>query len=176
MLSLNQYVEMLDTSLLAIVIILMMAFAAPLIINSRKNRLKESKAKQRILEHAHQHDLSINTMEFWRKHYFIGLDQTKGQLIYVADIESAAPLIIDLWELRKVRIQETSHQVKNQGASCKVIDHIDMVLEGEVPGKTWTLEVYDGDRFSNLVSEPVIAKVWQERIQQTINHPSLMSC
>lgn len=160
---------MLDYITMAFVVVLMTAFALPFIIHSRKNTKKKALAKKRLLDFASNNGLSLCTMEFWRNSYFMGLDQVKAQLVYSNDINSNSPQLINLREVREVQVHELSRKIKQNGGTDKVIDRLELILIGDLPEKRWILEVFEGDRFSDVAGEPVLIKTWKDRIQNTLD-------
>lgn len=160
---------MLDYITMAFVVALVAAFAMPFILHSRKNNKKKSRAKKQLMDFANSHGLSLTTMEFWRNNYFIGLDPVKAQLVYSNDIAGNSTQIIRLREVRDVEVHESSRKVKHQGETNKIIDRLELILNSDIPGKRWVLEVYDGERFSDVAGEPVLIKIWNNRIQNTLD-------
>ncbi|GAB3647103.1 hypothetical protein GCM10028791_08480 [Echinicola sediminis] len=118
--------------------------------------------------------LNLNKIEFWRNQYFLGLDQENHHLVYSGDISSGSPLLIDLREVRNVQLHEESRTLHHHGEKNKVIDRLELILNGEIPGKRWVLEVFDGERFSDLAGEPVLIKVWKEHIENAIKKPIIL--
>ncbi|QDH80534.1 hypothetical protein FKX85_16395 [Echinicola soli] len=166
---------MIDTISMVFVVVMIIAFAIPFVIHSKKNKRKQAQVNKRILEFARMHDLSLHFTELWRNQYFLGLDEVKCQLVYLEDVGGGEPIIIDLKTIRRVHINEKIRRIKSRDNSLgdKIIDKIELILEGEVPGQQCMLEVYDGEKFSGLVNEPILAKTWEKRIHEAITKPSL---
>lgn len=163
---------MIDFITIALVILLTFALAIPLIINGNKNKRLQRSAKKRFTEFAQRQGFSLSVLEFWRNHYFIGLDEQNLQLFYADGLQVESPQIIDLKHVHHVTIRENCRLLKRQGGSTKIIDRLALELDQSGNHSKKTLEIFDGERFSNIVNEPVLAKVWKERIQASISQPT----
>ncbi|AGA79633.1 hypothetical protein [Echinicola vietnamensis] len=166
---------MLDTVSLVFVVVMIIAFAIPFVIHHKKNTRRQAQAKARMSAYARMHNLSFHFMEIWRNQYFLGMDEEKCKLVYIEDIAKGDPFIIDLHHVNGVHVDEKSRRIKSQGDSRghKIIDQIDLILESEIPGQRQKIEIYDGEKFSCLINELVLANTWEQRIRQTIIQKSL---
>ncbi len=153
--------------LMAIVVILLAAFSMPLLIHGSKINNKRKKARAALLEFASAHQVSFNEEEIWRNRYFLGIDHSKKILVYCADIFEGKPILIDLMSVHNLQVREISRRVGKERE--KVVDKIEMLLSGAFPISPLILEIFDGEVFSNLMGEPLLASRWEKIINSVLS-------
>ncbi|MCH7413819.1 hypothetical protein MM213_10010 [Belliella sp. R4-6] len=153
-----------DIITISIAIVSMVAFAIPFYLNNvkvKKEKLNNDKLLQTFLN---SHNLNLNIQDNWRKQYFIGIDTSQNKLVYVDDLADIKPIILDIRDVKQVKINEVSRVVGAKSNSRKIIDSLHLQLtnhQGKVIG---LLEFYDGEKFSDLVGEPILIKKWEATI------------
>jgi hypothetical protein len=160
----------------SIAVILIIAFIIPFYWYSRKSRIKELKAIKCLGEYAMNLDLEMHLTEFWRSHYFIGLDRNKGKVIYADNLLSPSPVIIDLRNIKKVKVEEASRKIVTPKETRKVIDKLELNFVGENNKTVMKIEFYDGDKFSDLNGESVLIKKWEAVLQSVIDSKNKDHC
>ena len=85
-------------------------------------------------------------------------------MVYIQDLADIKAVVLDVREIKQVKINEESRVVGAKGNSRKIIDGLHLQLtnhQGKVIG---LLEFYDGEKFSDLVGEPILIKKWEATI------------
>ncbi|MCH7396825.1 hypothetical protein MM236_02455 [Belliella sp. DSM 107340] len=153
-----------DIITISIAIVSMVAFAVPFYINNLKVK-KEKLNKENLLQNfLKSHNLNLNIQDNWRKQYFIGMDTYQNKLVYIQNLADIKAVILDVREIKQVKINEESRVVGAKGNSRKIIDGLHLQFtnhQGKVIG---LLEFYDGEKFSDLVGEPILIKKWEATI------------
>lgn len=158
-----------DSITLIIAFLLTGAFALPLILNAQKNKKIQKTALNNYKTFSQSQGLTIGEQEFWRNAYYLGLDAHKQILIYSADLAKETPECIDLSGLKALHKQEVSRMSGQGKGKEKIIDRISLELEYWNKPIRKTLEIYDGERFSALVGEPVVLARWLEILSPLIS-------
>ncbi len=154
---------------LGVSIVLIMAFIAPIYFHIRQSNLQMSRALAEIEKFAHSHGLNLNRMENWRKRYVIGLDSINAKLIYTSEMSTIPPSLLDLEEVAQILLEEHFHHAHiNKEEKTKVLDSVYLLLLGIEGQELHRLEFYDGNKFSDLSGEAMLAKQWKKSIEEAI--------
>ncbi|MDX5338362.1 MAG: hypothetical protein LPK25_05000 [Cyclobacteriaceae bacterium] len=146
------------------------AFTVPFIYHSRKNSQKESRIFQQLSESASKLNSSIDTKESWRYEYALGLDSQKGILYYFQSTEEKAPTPYRLQDFKKVYVTKKNLEFQSGSNTKSVLDKVSLELTPK-DSKTSpvTLELYDGEKYSDLMGETLIADKWAELLKKHLN-------
>ena len=146
------------------------AFTAPFIYHSQKNKKKESKLLEKLLEAALSLDSRIDTQESWRYEYALGLDSKKGILYYHQNSLEGSPFSFDLKDFKRVSVSKKMREFQSGTTTKSVLDYISLELVPKDPKKSIVnLELYDGDKYSDLLGETLIADKWAELAKKHLN-------
>lgn len=146
------------------------AFTVPFIYHSQKNKKKDSQLLERLLEKALSLDARIDTQESWRHEYALGIDSNKKILFYYSDSQEESPLAINLKEYRNVSVSKKFLEVKTESNSRSVLDFVSLELIPKESKKGGIhLELYDGEKYSDLLGESLLAEKWAEIVQKNLN-------
>ncbi|PSK99272.1 hypothetical protein [Cecembia rubra] len=149
-----------DITTLVIAGLFTAAFIAPLYWNYRKMSQKEKKAEQLIQSLKASKGLFLSEKDYWNNQYFIGIDPVKKVLVYSENIHIHEPMIVDLNQMKGIKMEEKSHEFNKR----KIVDELTLMVhplqKAPIP-----LEFYDADKFSSLDAEPVLIKKWESLIR-----------
>ncbi|MFD2036008.1 hypothetical protein ACFSKL_14480 [Belliella marina] len=148
----------------------MVAFAIPFYVNQRKVKKEKSDRTNKITALSKSHGLNIDIQDLWRNQYFVGLDAHQNKLIYIGDLDEMDPKIIYLDEVKIVKVVESSRMVGPKGNSRKVVDGLQLQLINNHGKSIGDLVFFDGDKFSDLVGEPILVKKWEATINAAIKN------
>lgn len=156
-----------DYMSLAVATTLIALFVAPLYLHIRKTNRAKAKAVKRLESFAASQGLVFSDTDIWRNRYFLGLDRNKNTLVYTDNMAESAPICIDLASIHRVRMVGRFHEVVSNVEKRKVFDAIELQLIDQDERLAHRLEVYDGDRYSDLDGEAVLAKKWEILLQRS---------
>ncbi len=112
----------------------------------------------------------IDLQETWRHEYAIGIDSSKKILFYHQDSLEGSPKSIELRDFRKVSVSKKLLELKSGGSAKPVLDQITLELLPKDSKKAAIhLELYDGEKYSDLLGETLLAEKWAELIQKNLN-------
>ncbi|MCH7410578.1 hypothetical protein MM239_14315 [Belliella sp. DSM 111904] len=148
----------------------MVAFAIPFYVNHLKVKKAKLNKESLLKGFIKSHGLTINMQDQWRSQYFIGLDTQQRTLVYIDDLEEIKPILIDFNEVKQVRINEISRSLKSKGPDRKIIDGLYLELLNPQGKVIESLEFFHGDKFSDLVGEPVLIKKWEAILKSTLKN------
>ena len=159
-----------DPVTLIVSAICMGAFIAPLAYQNFKVKSSESLLQKSFLEMAQQNGIQPEIQERWRNHYQLGLDPKSKKLIYHRYGAYPSQSIIDLSGISKVTLDEKNHMVQVKKEKRVIIDYLALQLHYKDPNHpTKSLEIYDGELFSDLAGERVLAGNWKTLLEKTIH-------
>ncbi|WP_035805644.1 hypothetical protein [Lunatimonas lonarensis] len=151
---------------LAIAAVLIALFITPLYLHVRKTNRSKADALRRLHDFASSKGWLLTNSEIWRNRYFIGLDEMNLGLVYSNDIGDHSAIAVPLSEIQRVRVIERSHRVSINTEKRKVIDAIDLQLIGKDGNVLHELEIYDGNRYSDLDGESVLVGKWEGMLKK----------
>ena len=144
------------------------AFTVPFIYHSQKNKKKEKSLLSKLSEGASQQNAIPNEQETWRQLYAIGMDTSKKILVYHRENEQTS--VLNLNEFSKVKLQKSNLEIANGEATRTVLHSLNLeLIPKNAHASSIFLELYDGDRFSDLLGETVLAEKWEKIIQSNLN-------
>lgn len=162
-----------DIITLSFALISMVAFVIPFYLNSKKSK-KEKHRKESILEnYLKSQNLNLDQKEFWRDQYFIGLDSNQRKLVYIQNMKDFQPELINLDEINHVSQHEVSRMIGSEKNPRKVLDELNLYLIGKNGKVKASLEIYNGEIFSDLSGEPVLIQKWEALIKEKIRNYKL---
>lgn len=144
-------------------------FVAPFAIHSYK--IKNYKHEQDVnfealSEESHTHP---EKSERWRNHYQLGIDSTNKKLLYCRYGHYPTQTVLNLEDYNKVSIQEKFHHVQVNKEKRTIVDYVALQFHPkDSKGASKTLEIYDGNMFSDLAGERVLAKKWKGLIESQL--------
>jgi hypothetical protein len=159
-----------DPGTLGVSLLCLVAFIAPFIFQRTKIKRLEKQQDISFQTLSAEYAAKPDCIERWRNTYQIGLDRNKKKLIYQRFGENPISVGVDLHSIEKVNLEEKSHTViirKEKHVVCEYLalklqprNHLEPAL---------MLEFYDGDRFVDLLGERVLAKEWNNLINQALH-------
>jgi hypothetical protein len=149
-------------------LVLFGAFSVPFIYHFQKNKKKQKQISQKLQEAGISANAKPDQLEIWRQQYAIGLDTSAKVLFYHQDGEVNTTFCIPLTDIKKVTSLKKKKEIDESKKS--VIDFVGLELQYLSPSKKpLVLEIYDGDKFSDLIGETVLAEKWATTIQKHLN-------
>lgn len=149
-------------------LILFGAFTVPFILHSLKNKKIEQALLAKINEVAATRNAKPEQIETWRRLYGIGLDSSKKVLVYLRDDEQSETL--DLQDFSKVKLVKTNIDVVGEESTHSVLNYVGLELTPKTNHKLpVVLEFYDGDKFSDLMGETLLADKWEKILKSNLN-------
>jgi hypothetical protein len=159
---------MIDYITLTIILVILVAFCMPFVYSHQKKKKEEKKLIDSFLSKAQDHQLKISKHELWRRNYIIGIDSDKGKVFYIKFLPEMKEKIIDLHEIKKVRVADIQREVGTDKE--KVIEKLWLsfsYIDLKVPETD--LEFYDADESMGLMGEPLLIKRWEKIIQDNLD-------
>lgn len=153
-------------------VLLIAAFVLPFYVHARKIKLSERNAFSVRNSYTASQGLHLHDQDSWRNQYFIGIDRERAVVVYSSDVQAGTYSCIHLQEVRRASVSEVSHQVADGKKSRKELDRLDLKLIDYQDRIAYTLEFYDGERYSDLVGEAVLIKKWEELVKASVNQVS----
>jgi hypothetical protein len=158
-----------DMTTIALSSVLICAFVAPFAYYSFKNKKNEKALSNSFQEFAKSYGIIPTVIERWRNHYTIGLDKTSKKLVYFSYGDFPQQVIINLDEVNKVSIQEKFRTVTVGNEKRNILEFLALQFHFKDPQHlARTVEVYDGNLFTDQMGERVIAKKWLETLSKEI--------
>jgi hypothetical protein len=145
------------------------AFTVPFIYHSQKNRKKEAFLKGHLFEVAKNLGAIPDQTEIWRNQYALGIDTTKRVLSYHREVPNSNSMVFDLKDFKKASIVKRNLEIKNGETHKSILDYLALELIPKSGNNPIQLEIYDGEQFSDLLGETVLAEKWAELIQRNLN-------
>lgn len=102
----------------------------------------------------------------WRSKYYFGLDKKNKKLVYANWTSEIKIDLLDLTQIGKISIHESTRLVGNGAAQRKDYDFISLKLNLNHRNKEFEIELYDAEKFSDLQGEGPIANKLQKIINQ----------
>jgi hypothetical protein len=157
-----------DSVTLIAALVLSLAFAAPFYYNHKINKKKIALRTHLLHQTAKEKGLVISKFELWRERYIIGLDSTKGRVLYIQYLETPIIADIDLSKVRSMEILERNHEVGKGKEKRKVIDNLELVFYNKNNESFMAIEFYDGELFSDMEGELPLIKEWQTMLKTSL--------
>jgi hypothetical protein len=158
-----------DMTTIALSTVLISAFIAPFAYYSFKNKKTEKTFANTFLEFAKSHGISPNVVERWRNHYIIGLDKTAQKLVYFSFGDFPQQVVINLNDVNKVSLQEKFRTVTVVNEKRNILEFLALQFHfKDSKHLARTIEVYDGNLFTNQMGERMIAKKWLEVLSKEL--------
>jgi len=158
---------------LAISMVLLLAFMTPIILNVRKNNKTHKELLLRMNNAAIEHGMKIVKMDVWRNRYAIAIDPESSKLIYIDCGTNSEVQSISFAEMDIINIHESSHIVGSGKDSNKVIDNLDLIIQGSGNQK-YKLCFYDGEVFSNIQNEKPLIEDYYNAIKTIMKNNSFI--
>lgn len=157
-----------DIISMLIAVVAILAFIAPFYIQYlkvKKTKLRKVSELNKFLE---ENSLQINSFDFWRSFYYVGIDSSQMKLVYAKGAERFSNDIIDLKDINYAKIRESSRVLGEKESKRKVIDELTLELVDASGNVRHMLEFYDGEKYSDLLGETVLVKKWQDQVNAVI--------
>lgn len=155
-----------DLVTLLITAITIIAFAIPFIRYSRKHKNQASEKLTKLKNFLQSNQLDLKVNETWRDRYFLGIDSARKKLIYVQNLVDFEPQIINLEEVLHVSKHEVFRLVGTEKNQRKVLDELHLHLIGKNNKIKASLEVYNGEVFSDVSGEPVLIQKLESLLKE----------
>lgn len=160
-----------DPGSLIVSLVFLAAFVTPFIYQKNKIKKIEILQNQLFEKLVVENRLQLDSREHWRGTYQIGIDSKNKWLVYQRYGEDSLEILIDLSSIAKASINERSQQKVIGKEKHLLIDYIAITLHPkDRKDPDFSLEIYDGDRFIDLLGERVLANNWIATIEKVLNH------
>lgn len=145
-----------DSITLLISMVCLVAFAIPFIIYSKKAKSQNSQKKAKLDEFLQANQFNLTVQETWRDRYFLGIDPVKRALVFVENLDAFEPQVFNLDDVHQVVKHEVSRMIGTGKNQRKIVDELHLQLIGKSGRLKTSIEVYNGEVFSDLLGEPVL--------------------
>ncbi|GAB2501669.1 hypothetical protein [Algoriphagus taiwanensis] len=160
-----------DPGTLIVSSLFMAAFIAPFVYHNIKSKKVVTQQNQSFDTLAKLSGANPEVRERWRNTYQIGLDRDHKKLIYQRYGEKYLDLTVDLKTIGKVSVEEKSHSLVVEKEKRVILDYLALQLypmdKEQAP---ISLEFYDGEQFTDLLGERLLANQWKGYLDQVITH------
>ncbi|MDR7131952.1 hypothetical protein J2X69_004318 [Algoriphagus sp. 4150] len=144
----------------------MVATASPFVYYSYKLKKISSAQLASFEEFSVAKNVVPTQHERWRNHYHLGLDNQSKKLIYHRFGSYPEQSLIDLGEVGKVSIQEKIRKVPVGKETRYILDFLALQFHfKDASHSPKTIEIYDGELFSDMAGERGIAEKWQKILE-----------
>lgn len=158
-----------DSITLLIAIVSMIAFAFPFVIYSKKITKENIQKSTKLEEFIKSQQLNVTVKELWRDRYFVGMDLHQRKLVYVQNLQEFQPIVIQLDDINHVAKHEASRMLGSGKNQRKIIDELHLQLVGKSGKLKASLEIYNGEIFSDLSGEPVLIEKLENILKSHIH-------
>jgi hypothetical protein len=142
----------------------------PVLITNRNNKKKKSQFLQLLFKLAERNNCKISNFEQWNNS-IIGIGEDSNSVFVISKIDEVeTSLQINLADIQKCRVMESSRTVGEKGATMKVVDKIELAFINRDKNKSDTLVPFynaDYDRLT-LSGEIQLAEKWCKITNDTI--------
>lgn len=158
-----------DPVTLAVTSIAMMASASPFVYYSYKLKKISSANLASFEEFSFSNNVIPTLHERWRNHYHLGLDSQYKKLVYYRFGSYPEQSLIDLKEVHKISIQEKIRRVQAGKEKRYILDFLALQFHfKDLKHAPKTIEIYDGELFTNVAGERGIAEKWQKILENQL--------
>ncbi|MFC5623811.1 hypothetical protein [Algoriphagus winogradskyi] len=158
-----------DPVTLAVTSFAMVATASPFVYYSYKIKKLNSANLASFEEFASANNSFPTQHERWRNHYHLGLDIQHKKLIYHRFGSYPEQSMVDLKEVNKVSIQEKSRMVKVGKEKRHILEYLALQFHFKDSNHSpKTIEMYDGELFTDVAGERGIAEKWQKILEKQL--------
>jgi hypothetical protein len=142
--------------------VLVALITIPFIIHHRGKKKKEKKFLKDVISMTGNEKVKISHEEFWRDGYAICIDDNSNKIVYSnSHKENVEKVVIDLSEIERCRIANSSRKVNSSAGNNIVIERLEMVFtfkKADLPEKF--LEFYDHSVFLTTDGELPLIEKW----------------
>ena len=158
-----------DPVTLAVTSFAIMASASPFVYYSYKLKKISSINLATFEEFSTTNNVIPTHHERWRNHYHIGLDSQYKKLIYHRFGTYPEQSLIDLRDVDKVSIQEKIRRVQVGKEKRYILDFLALQFHfKDITHAPKTIEIYDGELFTDVAGERGIAEKWQKILEEQL--------
>ncbi|MCE7056197.1 hypothetical protein LZF95_16050 [Algoriphagus sp. AGSA1] len=156
-----------DSVTLTVTSFAILASASPFVYYSYKLRKISSENLATFEEFSSANNVIPTQQERWRNHYHLGLDDQSKKLIYHRFGSYPEQSLIDLGEVAKVSIQEKIRRVLVGNEKRYILDFLALQFHfKDASHSPKTIEIYDGELFTDRAGERGIAEKWQKILEK----------
>ncbi len=149
--------------------ILLMAFIVPFAYQAIKVKKASKVLASNFLDFVKDAGINPVQIEKWRNHYTLGLDPSQNKLVYFRYGDYPEQTVVDLKEVKRISLQEKNRPVMVGKEKRNILDYLAIqfhfIDSNHLPK---TLEIYDGELFSDHAGERVIANKWIEILSRQL--------
>lgn len=150
--------------------ILMCAFSVPFIYNGQKNKKIARTLMAKLNELAQLKGANPTEIDIWRFRYALGLDVSQNVLVYLCQDTTSVSYSLNLADFKTVRLIKKYQELNGKSQTQKLPEYLALEL---VPvdsvAQVVSLELYDGELFSDLMGETVLADKWVGILNKQLN-------
>ena len=155
-----------DPVTLAVTSFAMMASASPFVYYSYRLKKQSSDNLASFEEFSSSNNVIPTQHERWRNHYHLGLDSKFKKLVYHRFGSYPEQSLIDLSEVYKVSIQEKNRRVQIGKEKRFILEFLALQFHYKDSNHSpKTIEIYDGELFTDVAGERGIAEKWQRILE-----------
>ena len=155
-----------DPVTLAVTSFAMMASASPFVYYSYRLKKQSSENLATFEEFSSSNNVIPTQHERWRNHYHLGLDSQFKKLVYHRFGSYPEQSLIDLSEVYKVSIQEKNRRVQVGKEKRFILEFLALQFHFKDSSHSpKTIELYDGELFTDVAGERGIAEKWQRILE-----------
>tara|TARA_R110002072_G_scaffold214404_2_gene371677 strand:- start:163939 stop:164430 length:492 start_codon:yes stop_codon:yes gene_type:complete len=150
--------------------LLMCAFSVPFIYNGQKNKKITKALMAKLVELAKFQGANPTEIESWRFRYALGLDVKHNVLTYLRQDTESLSYNLNLSEFKAVKLIKKYQEVNGKPQTQKLPEYVALELIPVASGAQMiSLEIYDGELYSDLMGETVIAEKWVGILNKQLN-------
>lgn len=158
-----------DPVVLGMACILSIAFCIPFVYQIQKNKKKLKKLNTELQSIADISGACPDVVEIWRHRYALGLDSSRSILVYLQSEPNRIEHNLDLKQYKKVNLVKTFQRTEDKKNLSKLPDYIGLeLIPKSADLKAIAVEFYDGNEFSDLQGETVLAEKWAGTLNSLI--------
>ncbi|TXE11426.1 hypothetical protein [Algoriphagus aquimarinus] len=109
-------------------------------------------------------------IDTWRFRYALGLDVSQNVLVYLCQDTTSVSYSLNLADFKTVRLIKRYQEINGKSQTQKLPEYLALEL---VPvdsvAQVVSLELYDGELFSDLMGETVLADKWVGILNKQLN-------
>ena len=147
----------------------MVATASPFIYYSYKIKKLTTANLASFEEFSTSNNVSPTQHERWRNHYHLGLDSQSKKLVYYRFGSYPEQSVVNLKEVNKVSIQEKNRHIQVGKEKRIVLEFLALQFHFKDSSHSpKTIEIYDGELFTDVAGERGIAEKWQRILEKNM--------
>ena len=138
-----------------------LAFIAPIYISKKKQSNIQKSYQKKFTDEAEKHGLLLETKDYWRGGYGIGIDYGKQKLLYMDPNAQTEFQLIPTDYISHIDLQKQSRSVGTGSKKVEVIDKLSLIIsQSSASGTKSSFCFFDGEKYSDLSGEWPLIQKW----------------